>query len=105
MILYSRLDIMNASPKIKKYIKGLIIYNVLFSHLPTTIFVFGSNLIGTKFWVDGYSFMEKLQLTMFFIQEVILAAVYIHLVRKVPAFTSQKVRATLLFTNLRMVAH
>jgi hypothetical protein len=68
IVVYSRLSIISVPPKILKRVKYFIIYNVIFSHFPTTIFTFGANIIDTPFWVDGYDIIEKIQMTFFCIQ-------------------------------------
>ncbi|KAJ3130842.1 hypothetical protein HK101_004923 [Irineochytrium annulatum] len=55
----------------------MIIFNFVFSHLPTTVLTFGSNLIGTEQWVFGYATEEKIQMTLFWVQETILSLVYL----------------------------
>lgn len=59
-----------------------IIYNVIFSHFPTTVLTFGANIIGTYPWVFGYSVMEKIQMTFFSIQEIILGMMYLTYTKK-----------------------
>ncbi|ORY45517.1 hypothetical protein BCR33DRAFT_849789 [Rhizoclosmatium globosum] len=58
-----------------------IIYNILFSHFPTTVFTFGANVIKTPFWKQGYDIIEKVQMTMFCIQEVSLGIIYLIYIR------------------------
>lgn len=56
----------------------MIVTNVIILHVPTTVLLFGSNGdIKTDIFVDGYNVMEKIQMTGFFLQEVILSALYI----------------------------
>ncbi|KAJ3238145.1 hypothetical protein HDU78_003676 [Chytriomyces hyalinus] len=75
--LYSRLTIIDVPHVYCARIKMLIIFNFVFCHLLTTMFTYGSRLIGSAFWVTGYSIIEKIQVTMFLIQEVILSSMYI----------------------------
>ncbi|KAJ3231860.1 hypothetical protein HDU81_003473 [Chytriomyces hyalinus] len=80
--LYSRLAIIRVPIFIQTYIRNFIIYNVVFSHFPTTVFTFGANIVGSEFWVHGYSIVEKIQMTMFCIQEIILGVVYLIYIQK-----------------------
>ncbi|CEP01961.1 unnamed protein product (mitochondrion) [Plasmodiophora brassicae] len=82
IVMYSRLSIIGVERDVIRRIRYFIIYNVVFSHFPTTVFTFGANVIGTPFWVIGYSIIEKIQMTMFAIQEVMLGAMYLHYTRK-----------------------
>jgi hypothetical protein len=68
IVVYSRLSIISVPPRVLKRVKYFIIYNVIFSHFPTTTMTFGANIIGTPFWVDGYDIIEKIQMTSFCIQ-------------------------------------
>ncbi|KAI8833169.1 hypothetical protein BJ741DRAFT_613065 [Chytriomyces cf. hyalinus JEL632] len=80
--LYSRLAIIRVPNFIQTYIRNFIIYNVVFSHFPTTVFTFGANIVGSEFWVHGYSIIEKIQMTMFCVQEIILGVVYLIYIQK-----------------------
>ncbi|TPX49668.1 hypothetical protein CcCBS67573_g10146 [Chytriomyces confervae] len=77
LTLYSRLTIVDVPRAYCDWIRNLIIFNFLFCHLPTTMFTFGARMIGTDVWVTGYSVIEKIQVTMFLIQEVILSSMYV----------------------------
>ncbi|KAI8619042.1 hypothetical protein BC830DRAFT_1105984 [Chytriomyces sp. MP71] len=81
IVMYSRLGLIHTPPRIISYIRYFIIYNIFFSHIPTTIFTFGANLIKTDFWVSGYSIIEKIQMTMFTIQETILSVTYFYFIK------------------------
>jgi uncharacterized membrane protein len=81
LVMYSRLYIVNVPKKYIQMMKYFIIYNVIFSHFPTTVLTFGANVVKTEEWVNGYAAMEKLQMTMFCIQEVLLGAMYLHYTR------------------------
>ncbi|KAJ3235750.1 hypothetical protein HDU78_005040 [Chytriomyces hyalinus] len=80
--LYSRLAIIRVPNFIQISIRNFIIYNIVFSHFPTTVFTFGANIVGTEFWVHGYSIIEKIQMTMFCVQEIILGVVYLIYIQK-----------------------
>ncbi|KAJ3223356.1 hypothetical protein HDU81_009226 [Chytriomyces hyalinus] len=64
--LYSRLAIIRVPSYIQISIRNFIIYNIVFSHFPTTVFTFGANIVGTEFC---YSIVEKIQMTMFCVQK------------------------------------
>jgi hypothetical protein len=82
VVLWSRLHLLTNSRVVLRYTLYMIIANVLFLHVPTTVLTFGANSNnfspGTlSHFVNGYSIMEKIQMVGFFIQEVILSLIYI----------------------------
>ncbi|KAJ3191092.1 hypothetical protein HK101_008091 [Irineochytrium annulatum] len=78
VIMYSRLAIINVPKNVIRAIMCMIIFNFLFSHLPTTLLTFGANLNSNSYdWVYGYSIEEKVQMTLFWVQETILSLVYL----------------------------
>jgi len=97
VVMYSRLHLINVPKKYIQYVKYMICYNVVFSHFPTTVLTFGANVIGTPVWNNGYNTMEKIQVTFFMIQEMILGLMYLHWTRKLTLSkkTTQLVRQTM----------
>ncbi|KAJ5273588.1 hypothetical protein N7478_008713 [Penicillium angulare] len=75
-VLYSRLHLVVENQRILRAVKGMIIMNIFFLHVPTTVLTFDSNYSGTYASVSGYDVMEKLQLTGFCVQEVIISSLY-----------------------------
>jgi len=82
LVLWSRLHIVSVPRNIIRYLKYFIIYNIIFSHFPTTVMTFGANVVVTEPWVFGYSVIEKIQMTCFFIQEFTMGALYMHYIFK-----------------------
>lgn len=82
IVLWSRLHLL-VEPGEKglwtlRWTKWMIITNAIVLHIPTTILTYGSNGdMLTQTFVTGYNVMEKIQMCGFFIQEVILSALYI----------------------------
>ncbi|KAL4803163.1 hypothetical protein BDV18DRAFT_44069 [Aspergillus unguis] len=76
-VLYSRLHLVLRDERILQRILYMIIANVFLLHVPTTIFTYGSNVIGEPSWVKGYDIMEKIQMSGFTVQEVIISALYV----------------------------
>lgn len=61
-----------------RWTKWMIIIDAIILHIPTTVLTYGSNGdIRTNAFVTGYDIMEKIQMCGFFLQEVILSALYI----------------------------
>jgi len=82
LVMYSRLHLVMVPKKYIFYVKCFMIYNVIFSHFPTSVLTFGTFINETEDWASRYGIMEKIQMTMFCIQEVILGALYLHYTRK-----------------------
>ena len=47
-------------------------------HIPTTVMTFGANSSQPKMWIPPFQVMEKLQMTVFSIQECIISGIYVH---------------------------
>lgn len=81
LVLWSRLHLIVRSERgdrILKWTKWMIITNAIVLHIPTTVLTFGSNGdLDTDVFFKGYDVMEKIQMVGFFIQEVVLSAIYI----------------------------
>ncbi|KAJ9655662.1 hypothetical protein H2201_008757 [Coniosporium apollinis] len=81
LILWSRLHLIVSGEngrKILLYTKWMIIIDAIILHIPTTVVTFGSNGgINTAGFVKVYHVVEKIQMTGFFLQEVILSSIYI----------------------------
>lgn len=82
LVMYSRLSLLSIPDHIIRYVRMFIIYNIIFSHFPTTVLTFGANIVGTYPWVEGYRIMEKIQMTCFAIQEVSLGLLYLKYIRQ-----------------------
>jgi hypothetical protein len=82
VVLWSRLHLLSNSRRVLRWTLWMIIVNGTLLHSVTTVLTFGSNsnsLTPTTLrrFVNGYSIMEKIQMVGFFVQELILSAVYI----------------------------
>jgi len=82
VVLWSRLHLLTNSRKTLRWTLYMIIINGTLLHSITTVLTFASNsnnLTNTVLqrFVNGYSIMEKIQMTGFFLQELILSVIYI----------------------------
>ncbi|ORY46749.1 hypothetical protein BCR33DRAFT_848824 [Rhizoclosmatium globosum] len=82
MTMYSRLKLISVPRAIQGYIFGMIVFNFFACHVPTTLFTFGSRLIGTESWIIGYDVIEKIQMTFFCVQEVVIGITYLVYIRR-----------------------
>ncbi|KAI9930209.1 hypothetical protein MW887_012021 [Aspergillus wentii] len=78
LVLYSRLHLVLRDERILRRVLYMIIANFFLLHVPTTILTYGSNVKDRwPMFVRGYNIMEKLQMTGFTLQELIISALYV----------------------------
>ncbi|KAJ4329642.1 hypothetical protein N0V87_010696 [Didymella glomerata] len=82
VVLWSRLHLLTNSRRVLRWTLYMIIVNGGLLHSITTILTFASNANSfsptvLERFVNGYSIMEKIQMTGFFVQECILSIIYI----------------------------
>lgn len=75
-VLYSRLHLVLEDMRLLRLVKGMIIMNVFLLHVPTTVLTYAANFSGSYASIAGYDIMEKIQLTGFCVQEVIISSLY-----------------------------
>ncbi|KAL2811678.1 hypothetical protein BJX63DRAFT_422219 [Aspergillus granulosus] len=94
-VLYSRLHLVLRDERTLRRVLYMIIANVFLLHVPTTVLTYGTNVAhqtdpsgssGSKIsnnashenpFVEAYNIMEKIQMTGFTVQEVIISALYV----------------------------
>ncbi|OAA43599.1 integral membrane protein [Metarhizium rileyi] len=77
LVLYSRLHLIFWNKLYLRIVLGIIIVNAITLHTPIIILMYGSNSSPDNSWVHPYVIYEKIQVTMFFLQELIISAIYI----------------------------
>jgi hypothetical protein len=82
VVMYSRLHLLATDTKVIKYVLAMIIANWFISNVPTTVFVFGASSSNPRPYNKPYAVWERLQLCMYFVQESIIAGIYIYYVVK-----------------------
>lgn len=75
-VLYSRLHLVIQNTRVLRYVLSMIIMNVFLLHVPTTVLTYAANFSQSTSSIRGYDVMEKLQLTGFCLQEVIISGLY-----------------------------
>jgi hypothetical protein len=83
----------------------MIIFNAVICHVPTIVLAAGANISNLKVFVLGYSIYERVQVTIFFIQEVTISGLYISETVKLlrPGGNIQLKRARRVMSNLIFV--
>ncbi|KAH6880787.1 hypothetical protein B0T10DRAFT_519196 [Thelonectria olida] len=77
LVLYSRLHLILWNQTYRRIILTMIITNAIILHVPIIILMYGSNSSHSNPWVAPYKIYEKIQVTMFFLQELIISGIYI----------------------------
>ena len=112
LVLYSRLHLLVHKQTILRLILAMIIANALICHVPIVTLVFGIYFSGNPgAWVSVYVVYEKLQITLFFLQEVIISGVYVWATLKIFPLQSRihgrkatRMRQHLILVNLLIIA-
>ncbi|KAJ5692822.1 integral membrane protein [Penicillium macrosclerotiorum] len=82
LVLYSRLHLVVHSRLILRLVLGMIITNAIILHIPTIVLCYGANSPSFSRFETPYSVYEKIQVSIFFVQETIISYIYIHETRK-----------------------
>ncbi|ETS80885.1 hypothetical protein PFICI_08414 [Pestalotiopsis fici W106-1] len=77
-VLYSRLHLVMREREKLRLVLIMIIVNGFVCHVPATILVYGANSAHPDKWLKPYNIFEKIEVTLFFIQETILSGIYIY---------------------------
>jgi hypothetical protein len=80
VVLWSRLHLILRGARgewVLKWIKWMIIIDAVILHIPTTVLTYGSNAALPMF-VRGYNVMEKIQMSVFFVQETLISSIYMY---------------------------
>ncbi|KAH7114895.1 hypothetical protein EDB81DRAFT_669302 [Dactylonectria macrodidyma] len=77
IVLYSRLHLVDHDPSHLRFVLAMIITNVIVSHVPVIIMVYGINSTHAELYASVYSVYAKVTVTLFFVQEVVISGLYI----------------------------
>ncbi|POS69474.1 integral membrane protein [Diaporthe helianthi] len=79
LVLFSRLHLLRLSRTLRKWILGLIISTTILVSIPTLALTVGSQTIhpDQHLWVKPYQILERIQVVVFFLQEVFLSSLYL----------------------------
>lgn len=77
VVLYSRLHIVMRHQKRLRLVLYMIIANATWLHLPIIILVYGVNSANPEPFRNPYVIFEKIQLSVFFVQELIISSLYV----------------------------
>jgi hypothetical protein len=77
VVLYSRLYLVMPDDRRRRWVLYMIITNAILMHIPVIVLVFGSNSQRSQNFIHPYMIYEKIQLSVFFLQEVIISGLYV----------------------------
>lgn len=77
LVLYSRLHIVMYDPRLLRCVLAMIVIDAIWLSIPVIVLVYGTNSSNPAFFRKPYSIFAKLQLSVFFAQEVIISSLYI----------------------------
>lgn len=107
LVLYSRLHLIVSEQRIVRAVLVMILVNAVTMHLPTTVLTYGSNSPSHASFTGGFRVMEKLQMTMFSLQELIISGIYIwatlRFLRPVYRRHTRSVMVQLLWINVAII--
>jgi hypothetical protein len=81
LVLYSRLHLVTQNERLLKFILWMIIINAIGLCVPTIVLTYGSNTAAKENYLHAYAILEKIQMTVFTIQEFFISGVYLWEVR------------------------
>lgn len=77
LVLYSRLYLINLDKRIRRYVLAMIIVNGVALHTATAVTAAGSNSEVSYLFIKPYAIIERIQITVFSLQEFILSGLYV----------------------------
>ena len=83
LVLYSRLHLVTQNERLLKFILRMIIFNAIVLCIPCIVLTYGSNTAAKDHYLGAYAVYEKMQMTMFTLQEFFISGVYIFEVRNI----------------------
>lgn len=78
MVLYSRLHLIMQNRLVLRLILGMIIVNAIILHIPTMVLCYGANSPLFPRFTIPYAVYEKVQLSIFFVQECTISGLYVY---------------------------
>lgn len=77
-VLYSRLHIVICNQNWLRAVLATIVTNGIICHIPTTVMTYGANSDNPMPYLGIYAIYERIQVTLFFIQEIMISVLYIY---------------------------
>ncbi|KAH6666696.1 integral membrane protein [Halenospora varia] len=110
VVLYSRLHLVLRNTTQLRLVLGMIITNGVICHIPIIVMVYGANSDHPEKFLVPYSIYEKVQVTIFFLQELVISVLYIVQTIKIlrpegniRGRTSRRLMSHLIYVNVIIV--
>ncbi|KAF9891911.1 hypothetical protein FE257_002874 [Aspergillus nanangensis] len=78
LVLYSRLHLIVRNRIILRLVLAMIVLDAIILHIPTTVLCFGANSPDSNQFDLPYSVFERVQVTIFFVQESLISGLYMY---------------------------
>ena len=104
LVLYSRLHLVVYSRTVLRCVLGMIIFNAIAFQTPQIIASYGAVYACHLAFPNFFNIWEKVQLTVFFVQEIIISAFFIvHTIRLLHLYPNQSKRRTDIMYQLLVI--
>jgi hypothetical protein len=110
VVLYSRLHIVMHNRKKLRAVLIMIITNAVWLHIPIIVLVYGANSSNPDPFVKPYAIYEKIQLSVFIAQELIISGLYVfettkllRMERTIGNFGTKSLLHHLMFVNFLVI--
>lgn len=102
LVLYSRLHLVVLNTKVLKLVLGMIIFDAITVQIPQIIASYGAVYACQRHFTQFFNIWEKVQLTVFFVQEIIISTIFIVATTKMMRFnpTRTKRRSNIMYQLL-----
>lgn len=77
MVLFSRMHLLVRDKRVLRTTLACIVVNAVIGHVPTSVVLYGSNSPHPDRWLEPYAIMERIHVTLFFLQEFAISAIYV----------------------------
>ncbi|RYP32665.1 hypothetical protein DL768_011130 [Monosporascus sp. mg162] len=77
LVLYSRLHLVLLNRLYLRLVLAMIIFDAVILHIPTIVMGFGTQSNNPGIWLVLYPIYEKVEVTIFFVQELVISSLYI----------------------------
>jgi hypothetical protein len=110
IVLYSSLHLILSNKKQLRWVLAMIIFDGIICHVPTSVLTWGSNSPNPTSYPFPYSIYEKFQVSVFFLQELVISALCIyHTIRilrpegRIRGNTPFRVMTHLIYVNILII--
>ncbi|KAJ6102765.1 hypothetical protein N7486_005192 [Penicillium sp. IBT 16267x] len=104
VVLWSRLHLLLRNTNVLWNVLWMIIIDAILLHITIAVLLYGTVGMPTGTFAHGYSIMERIQVTIFCIQELVISSIYvweaIHLLRLRPGGQSRGILSQIVVINI-----